>query len=292
MDLKGFWQKLKRGTATSPPKEKELLSKYQLAREEGKNKADGRTPNKKQTSKNNGLSPTPTKDNKARNSNSRVVSIITKGGGVLKAFLPKGSNLPSALETSLIKEEVTEFFDWQSRWPFLGVVALVSIIILGGVYGLIALKERREMSSLQDINQQIEALNKQIQSRQKDVDTVKAFQEKLKIASSLLDRHIFWSNFFVFLEQYLLEDVYLTSFSGNVDGEYTFQLLGKPYFYIPSEQVKLLRQSPYVQEVKLLRVGKSGDSQDQESEGGGEISFEIYLKIDPEKVFYQPALIP
>jgi len=190
---------------------------------------------------------------------------------------------PDILESNLIKGEITFFFDWRKGVIKLSIAIIIACLVIGSVYaGLIYWQQQQDEES-QRIAERLSSLNEEIKLAEEGLDETLAFQNKLLLVSSLLDSHIYWTNFFKFLEENTLVDVYFQGggFSGNTSGNYNFSAIGVNYNTI-YQQIKALKKSEQVIKAQTT----SGSFSVAETGGQSKVNFNIELVLRPE-LFYK-----
>ncbi len=189
---------------------------------------------------------------------------------------------PDILETNLIKGEIIFFFNWRKGIIKLSIAVILVCAAIGLVYGGLDLWQKQKEEEIQTIVQKFIGLNQQIRKADQGVDEILAWQKKLGLVSDLLDNHIYWTNFFKFLEDNTLIDVYFPGgFSGNTGGNYNLSAVGVNYNTI-HQQVKTLKIIDQVVKVSVM----SGNFVPTGEDGQSSINFNLELSVDPE-IFYK-----
>ena len=99
----------------------------------------------------------------------------------------------------------------------------------------------------------------------------------------MLKHHIYWTNFFQFLEENIMTDVYLMGggFSGNTIGKYSFSVIGDSFSTI-TNQIKVLKNNKDVYEVIVnsgsLTSYEIDNTDDETTEEENATSTEIVLE--------------
>ena len=122
----------------------------------------------------------------------------------------------------------------------------------------------------------------EIVNLEKEAKEIDKFQRKVKIVNDLLDKHIYWTNFFTFLEDNLLTNVYLDStFEGNTDGSFNLTSKAKSFTDL-TNQSRVFRKSDKVSNLQI----SSGEVMGSVEEKGKEVEFDLNLEVDP-SIFYK-----
>jgi len=184
--------------------------------------------------------------------------------------------------TNLIKDEVITFLNWKKSIAVLLGFAITSGLIVGAIFVSLVYTEKQKRESNQLILKDFNQLNDQIKNIEKEIDKIFLFQRRLELASQLFDQHIYWTNFFDFLEKNIIDDVYLFGFGGDTKGQYDISAQAKDFRAI-AKQIKALRANNQVQEVRA-----NGGSAISAVEDAGDIKkakgvdFSLKINIDPQ----------
>ncbi|MDD5071933.1 MAG: hypothetical protein PHQ42_04340 [Patescibacteria group bacterium] len=196
----------------------------------------------------------------------------------VKAEEKKENNGGETLETNLIKDEVTIFFDWQKNISLLLIYMVLAALAVGAAYGWLSWRGSQKSKESRYFVEQFSELDKEIAKIEEEAKKVLVFKKKLNLASSLLDQHVYWTNFFGFLEENTLTDVYYSDFSGDNKGKYNLSASAKSFSAIQA-QVKRLLASEYVSVVSVNQAGIStGGNKAGDIDG---VAFDLKLVIDP-----------
>jgi hypothetical protein len=191
-----------------------------------------------------------------------------------------GGNKDSSrvLEVNLVKDEIIKYFDWQRGILIILVAVFSSLAILSGIYwGISWWGSRSENLQSSNYLQQYYKVSKEVSALDARVAEVMSFKAKLEQANFLLARHVYWTNFFRFLEDNTLSNVYFASFSSPIADRYSFAATTDDLDAIDA-QVKKLLANPYIKdaEVNSGAIGESG--------GKSIVSFSIAFGLD-RKIF-------
>ena len=190
---------------------------------------------------------------------------------------------PQILRTNLIKGEVTTIVDWDRNFRVLLPVVIMTLMVIGTLYGALMFWEKRVRMVEEQLTGDIRILTNKIVNTSKDIAVVDNFQKKLEQATELLDNHIYWTNFFEFLENNLLSDAYVAGgFFGNTEGKYNLPIRLTSYEAI-ADQVRVLESNEYVKSVKItggsLHADKTEDGKEVAS-----VEATLEIQLDP-KIF-------
>lgn len=206
---------------------------------------------------------------------------------------------PKILEVNLIKEEAQLDFNWNKNLKTLiFVLGVTAFVILEIYFGLSWWKQDEEVR-LEAANLEIENVRKQIKDMRIEAKDALAYQEKTKLIGPLLENHVYWTNFFSWLEKNTLSTVSYGGFSGDDSGEYSLRGIAGSFAEV-SWQANQLLQAPFVKEVEILSASSEGEISKEELEKQAQaaldgepmenqqeilppgVSFEIVLEIDKE----------
>jgi len=182
---------------------------------------------------------------------------------------------PDVLDSNLIKEEIISFFDWKRKIIIFFSSIVVPCLLLGVIYsGLNYYGNKQEIKGETIYNKSLD-LDQKINQKKEGLIEILSFQKRLKVVAVLLNEHIYWNNFFDFLEKHVIDDVYFVNFSGDINGEYGIEAIGKEYKNIV-EQVEAFRIDTLIEkaEVKEGRITEGKDSDG--------VKFNLNLIINPE----------
>ncbi|HBI97086.1 MAG: hypothetical protein US83_C0009G0015 [Candidatus Falkowbacteria bacterium GW2011_GWC2_38_22] len=186
---------------------------------------------------------------------------------------------PWTLKTNLIKEEVTTFVNWQKNIAF-SILGLVFVVLLiGGAYSYLVYKEYMAVKEEKALSAEIAGLEEQISQAKKQAVEADVFQKKLKLASELLGKHVYWSEFFKFMEKNTLADTFYTgAFSGNVKSEFSFSVTTNSYQSV-DDQLRVFRNDKMVLSAK---ADSASFSDAKDNVGTSKISYDLELSLSPE----------
>lgn len=207
---------------------------------------------------------------------------------------------PRILEVNLIKGEMLIPFDWKRHLAIFLLTALIAGAFITEIYFGLNLWAKEETKKSDKLAVEIATLREDVKKMQEKADSALLYKSKAIEVSRLLDQHIYWTNFFSWLESKTLSTVEFAGFGGDTSGVYNLEAKADRYQEV-SWQVKALVDDPVVKKVSVLEVMSSeedivlatsseklvseGEDEEAESlkeEGGGKfVNFSLSLEIDP-----------
>jgi len=197
-------------------------------------------------------------------------------GEKFKFSRPRWESL-NIMKTNLIQGEESAFFDWNKKIVVFAINIFSACLFVAVIYGGLIFWEKQVNMEGELILSDIDSAKKNIENMEKNLNEINIFQKKLNKVATILDQHLYWTNFFDFLEKNTLAEVYYTGgFSGDTNGEYNLPAVADGYSSIEG-QLKVFRNSEEVISAESYKgsMGK-GDSE------GGSVSFDIDLKVRPD----------
>ena len=201
-----------------------------------------------------------------------------KGRTEKQAKSSTGSSNGGDLKMDLIKDEIIHYFNWKKNLVVLIIAVSLAIALIAGLYWGLSLwgshqqnqkiKEAIDVQETKELKQKISSSSDQVNNE------IKKFENRAHKANKILKRHIYWTNFFKFLERNTLSSISYSGFSGGLSGQYTLSATADTYESIEA-QVKQFSQNKYVTDV---RVDKASQKANEE---GSKVSFTISLLVDP-----------
>ena len=183
------------------------------------------------------------------------------------------------LETNLIKDQIIVFFDWKKGMVSLSIYIFLVILALSTAYMFLSWQAGEKEKESQIFSQKFTDIDKEIKAVEKEAGDTLIFKKKLSLVNSLLSQHIYWTNFFKFLEENTLADVYYLGFSGDNKGKYSLSVNAKDFYLIEAQIKKFLEDSRVIEaSVSEGVVSTTGNQKVGETAG---INFELKLTVDP-----------
>lgn len=190
-------------------------------------------------------------------------------------YLSANPDDAEVVATDLIQGEVITYFNWKKSSSIFIVLLLVDFLILFGSYQALTFWQASRQNEIDQMKAITKNLDQKVAAAETNLGDIKMLQKKLDLAKGLLENHIYWTNFFDFIEQNTLADVmYSGGFSGNIDGKYSFSGETKDFRYLAG-QIYQLRKNGNV--IMAVSDGGSVGSQDL----ANPLSFKLDLTINP-----------
>lgn len=181
------------------------------------------------------------------------------------------------VKLNLIKDEIVNYFDWKKNIIALLLAICFTTAVISALYWGIswwgAREQRKQVQKAVDTEKIIE-LNQEIASSQKKVEKIESFEARMKKVNFMVSSHIYWTNFFDFLQRNTLSQIHFNGFSGSTNGSYTLSANAKEYAAIDA-QVKQLLDNKYVAEASVLSASSNP------GENGDSVKFTLELSVDP-----------
>lgn len=163
---------------------------------------------------------------------------------------------PKILEVNLIKDEIVFSFNWTKHLKGLIIALIVTGLIITELYLGIDWWQKDEELRLEELKTKIAEQSKEVNDFRKSADAALSYKNKTIEVGNLLNNHIYWTNFFSWLERNTLNTVSYSGFSGKLDGKYF--LAGEAgSFADVSWQVKTLLDDPITVKAKVGSISSS-----------------------------------
>ncbi len=174
---------------------------------------------------------------------------------------------PEVLDVNLVKDEIIIFFNWKKNLIIAFLLIILSSLLVYEISKGLDYWEETESLKAEKIEKQIEELKKEVVELNNKANNALLFKEKSLAFSKLLDNHIYWSNFFKWLENNTLNTVKYSGFAGDISGMYSLTATA-PTYAEASWQAKVLKESPYIKDVEISSVVLIEHSETSEGEDG------------------------
>ncbi|OGF23618.1 hypothetical protein A3H66_02490 [Candidatus Falkowbacteria bacterium RIFCSPLOWO2_02_FULL_45_21] len=159
------------------------------------------------------------------------------------------SDAVKVLETNLIKGEIITFFDWRKESVGLIKAVLIPVFLVCLIYFGLVYYQKYNQTKIEAQARELNELMENIKQEEPSFKKIIEFQNRLSLVSKIFAKHIYWTNFFKFLEDNTIKDVFFQGFSGDTGGDYSLNAVASRFSDI-SEQVNLLAENPKITSVE------------------------------------------
>ena len=188
---------------------------------------------------------------------------------------------PKILEVNLIKDEMHVSFNLRKHFGTLLFSLFVATLFVVEIYLGLNWWSAYEEERLAQAQTRFNTLSEELRKMKNTSDQISVFRQRVELADALLSRHVYWTNFFNWLEANTLSSVSYQNFSGKNDGEYNLEASTDNFRDI-SWQTRLFLADPSVLSVRVDEGGGDRDLENPEANKATEkIEFNIRLKVDP-----------
>jgi hypothetical protein len=196
---------------------------------------------------------------------------------------------PKVLEVNLVKDEISVSFDWSKHLLSLVLTVLVAAFLIGEVYYGLDWWQKQEEAKTTAINTEYDDVAKQIKNIDYNSKDFTSFQDKLVITKKMADVHVYWTDFFDWLEAKTLNTVFYRGFSGDISGDYSLNAETDNFSDI-SWQVENLKKDPYVLGARVDSGNFNRPEKDADTNKitPSKVTFSLNLQVKP-GIFYRQA---
>ncbi len=160
------------------------------------------------------------------------------------------------------------------------VIILVMATIFGGLYFYLRLSIDSMVAEIKKVEADLAITSQKIKDVEEEKNQAQIFQKQLKVANKLLENHVYWTNFFNFLEKNIVADVYFSNLIGGSDGQIILTGVAKSYKAV-GRQIISFRTAEEMENVFVSSASASVDPEGKVSE----VNFDARLKLKPEMFF-------
>ena len=210
--------------------------------------------------------------------------MLNFNGKKRKEIFGKNENAPQnpkVLEVNLIKDEIQVDFDWRQNFGTLLFSLFVAALFVAEIYVGLNWWSEYEEERVSAAEAKFNQVSKQIKEMRTESDEILAFKERSDLAQTLLDNHVYWTNFFNWLEKNTLSSVNYLAFSGGTDGAYQLEATTKTFRDI-SWQTRAMLADPSVLSAKVNSGSAERDESEDQASVSEVVNFTLDLKVDPQ----------
>lgn len=187
------------------------------------------------------------------------------------------SQNPKILEVNLVKNEKQISFDWNKKIFILSIVLFVALAVVLEIYFGLIWWQAQEEARIKALDDEVFKINVQVEDLKNKESDALNYKAKSAAFSSLLDGHIYWSNFFDWVEKNTLNTVKYLNFQGDLSGSYSLEATTQTYADV-SWQVK-----SFLNDKNTVRaaVAEAAFVKDSDKTKPNQINFTLSLQIKP-----------
>ncbi len=207
-----------------------------------------------------------------------------------KKNLDLGSSFsnPEVLEVNLIRDEMEVDFELNKRLFSLFLVLFVAGLFVAEIYFGLDWWQKQEEAKALVLQNDYEKVSREVKNIKTKAEEVTVFKDKLVVSKKMMDNHIYWTNFFTWLEKNTLNSVSYSGFSGDTSGLYNLGATAKNYSDI-SWQVKNFQSDKYVNLASVTSGsyggGDKNNSEEKKVSADQSVAFSLELEVKPEIFF-------
>jgi hypothetical protein len=170
----------------------------------------------------------------------------------------------------------------EARKPKRGVVLVVisvaMAIILGGLYFGLKLSDDKVSVELKKVESDLAVAKQKIKDVEEQKNQAQTLQKQIKAADKLLEGHVYWTNFFAFLEKNTVTDVYFLNIVGGSDGQMNLSGIAKSYRAL-AKQIVAFREAEGTDSLSVASASASVDPTGKVAEVNFDAKLELKLEV-------------
>lgn len=171
---------------------------------------------------------------------------------------------------------------WQQILTLFGFAVLLSVFILGAIYVYVMYGEQRIVAEQNRQKEEIAKIEEKILDFTQLNKDINILGQEIKLVQDVLNRHIYWTNFFELLEKYTVSDVYYSGLAVGTNGGLTLNASTNSYDSV-AKQLKVLngeKAKEFATEASI-----TGAKRDAE----GTVTFQVVLALNQSLFYYRSA---
>ncbi len=193
------------------------------------------------------------------------------------------------LDVNLIPEELAKYpeieFPKKVASTTLSVVIMV-LLVISGYLGL-TWYQFTVTRQFVDTTVQVDAVKNQISQFESSTVVALDVQRRLTLVRDLLNRHIYWTEFFSKLEHYTMSDVFYTNFSMAGQDQLVISAIARDYSAVAVQLVAFQQATDFVTSVRIESASAQPVEANQAAIAG--VDFTINMEFVP-GIFTKPFL--
>jgi len=190
---------------------------------------------------------------------------------------------PKIIETNLLSDKLN-LYNYKGEIITALTFFILSGLLVASIYGLLFYwqKNKRDRALIEE--QRLADINFKINIAKERVAKADNFNSKFKPVLEILNSHIYWTNWFDFLEKNLIKDLKISNFTRDLSGKYRLNATVNNYSQI-GETLFALRQNNLVKKADT----NAGQMDKSEKDQNSVVSFVLDLEVD-QSIFLKPTL--
>lgn len=171
---------------------------------------------------------------------------------------------------------------WKQIGSLLAFGLILSLVILGGLYGYLVLEQQKIVGNQNEQKQKITEIEKKILTFSELNKNINTLGQEIRLVQDTLSKHIYWTHFFSLLEKYTVNDVYYSGLAVGTNGGLTLSASTNSYDSV-AKQLKVLNSEKAQEFVKEASITSAKQDKD------GSVSFQIILSLNQDLFYYSQA---
>ena len=141
----------------------------------------------------------------------------------------------SLVRANLVKDQRSLFFNWHRKFLTLLFFTTCAILISLLIFGGLLIWENSKKEANRYIFDNLDSINKQIVAEHDFTREIDGFNSRLMYVNYLLDNHVYWTRFFIMLENRTVANVYYRGLSADLSGQYKIPAVSKNFADITNQ---------------------------------------------------------
>jgi hypothetical protein len=191
--------------------------------------------------------------------------------------MPEELKNPSILDVDLIKDEVAVKFQWRKHLLIMLIFVVLAGSLVAEAYFLLLGWEQQEVTrKSENFALEVQKIDKKISNLKTQLAPALALKSKVDVINPILTKHVYWTNFFGFLEKNTLVNVYYNGFTGTTDGNYVLKALVNDFRAV-SYQLKTILKDPTIKSATI-----ANEQIDNQKNGQVNVYFDLSIGVKPD----------
>ena len=191
------------------------------------------------------------------------------------------SQNPKILEVNLIKNEMQVAFDWGQHLSTLFFAVVITVLFIVEIYFGLNWWNDYESERVLASETKFSQVSQDIRALRTESNQILAFKKRADIVNSLLNGHIYWTNFLDWLEKNTLSTVTYAGISGKSDGIYNLTAHANAFREV-SWQTRAFMADPSVISVRVDQASLRKLDNIEVDTSVTTVDFDLSLEVDPQ----------